>query len=118
MNENIRLFFEKYADDKELQNKLAAIQDPDEAFALVQSVQDGFTKEEFFSFIEQLNDNENRELDLEDMAKVAGGASGSLLSFVSEKVMSILSLDPQTATATVTDNQPLSMMSAIDKWVR
>lgn len=48
MNENIRLFFEKYADDKELQNKLAAIQDPDEAFALVQSVQDGFTKEEFF----------------------------------------------------------------------
>lgn len=52
------------------------------------------------------------------MAKVAGGASGSLLSFVSEKVMSLLSLDPQAATATVTDNQPLSMMSAIDKWVR
>lgn len=115
MNENIRLFFEKYANDKELQNKLAAIKDPDEAFELVQSVQDGFTKEEFFSFIEQLNDNANQELDLEDMAKVAGGVSGSIVSYVSEKVMSLLSIEPQTLTGTITDTQPVSMMSAIFK---
>ena len=77
MNENIRKFLEKAAQDSELAAKLNAIKTPDEAYALASSVQGGFTKEEFVSTMEQLKasaDNAS-ELTDEDISKMAGGTS-------------------------------------------
>ena len=75
MNENIRKFLEKVAQDPEIAEKLSTIRDADAAYALASSVQDGFTKEEFVSAMEQLKasaDN-SAELSDEDIGKMAGG---------------------------------------------
>ena len=45
MNENIKKLLEKVAQDPELSAKMRAIQDPDEAYKVASSLQDGFTKE-------------------------------------------------------------------------
>ena len=47
MNENIKLLAKKLSEDEAMQAKLKAIRDPDEAYALVSSIQGGITKEEF-----------------------------------------------------------------------
>ncbi len=49
MNENIKKFLEKAAQDPELTAKMSAAQNPDEAYKLASSVQDGFTREEFIT---------------------------------------------------------------------
>ena len=71
MNENIVLFLKQVEQDEALIAKLNAIKDPDEAYALAASVQDGFTKEEFISAMEQLNSG---ELSDDDLAAMAGGS--------------------------------------------
>ena len=78
MNENIRKFLEKLAQTPEIAAKLSAIKDPDEAYALASSVQDGFTKEEFISSMEQLRDSADNSAELsdEDIGKMAGGTIG------------------------------------------
>ena len=43
MNENIKKFLEKAAQDPELTAKMSAVRDPDEAYELASSLQDGFT---------------------------------------------------------------------------
>ena len=75
MNESIRKFLDKVAQDPEIATKLSAIKDADEAYALASSVQDGFTKEEFVSAMEQIRDSSENgaELTDEDISKMAGG---------------------------------------------
>ncbi len=75
MNENIRKFLEKLAKDEELQAKLAKIRDPEEAYKLAGSVQDGFTKEEFTAEMQKLYEEVTKDLSEEDLAKLAGGIS-------------------------------------------
>ncbi len=73
MNENIKKFLEKVSADKEIQAKFAKIRDPEEAYKLAASVQDGFTKEEFLTEMKKLYEESMQDLSEDDMAKVAGG---------------------------------------------
>ena len=72
MNENIKKFLEKAVQDPELLKKLSAIRDPDEAYKLASSVQDGFTKEEFITAMKELA-AANGDLNEDDLKKFAGG---------------------------------------------
>ncbi len=71
MSENISLLFQKVQEDEALAEKFKSITNPDEAYALAASLQDGFTKEEFISAMEQLNSG---ELSDDDLAAMAGGS--------------------------------------------
>ena len=70
MNENIMLLLKKVEQDASLAAKFKNAMNPDEAYALAASIQTGFTKEEFISAMEQLN---NSDLSMNDMAAIAGG---------------------------------------------
>ena len=70
MNENIMLLLKKVEQDASLSAKFKNATNPDEAYALAASIQAGFTKEEFISAMEQLN---NSDLSMNDMAAIAGG---------------------------------------------
>ena len=65
MNENIMLLLKKVEQDASLSAKFKNATNPDEAYALAASIQAGFTKEEFISAMEQLNNG--------DLAAIAGG---------------------------------------------
>ena len=54
MNENIKKFLEKVARDPELTAKMRAVQDPDEAYRLASSLQDGFTKEDYQALVSKM----------------------------------------------------------------
>ena len=75
MKEEIKLFLQKIAEDKELQHKMMECKSPEEAYAIASSVQDGFTFEEFVDTMTKLHDSmsQNAELTDEDLAKAAGG---------------------------------------------
>ena len=75
MKEEIKLFLQKIAEDKELQHKMMECKSPEEAYAIASSVQDGFTFEEFVDAMTKLRDSmsQNAELTDEDLAKAAGG---------------------------------------------
>ena len=88
MNENIKKFLAKVEQSPELQAKFDQIRDPDEAYKLAASIQDGFTKDEFISEMKKLYDEAIKDLSDEDIAKVAGGSTltgvlTALASFVS-----------------------------------
>jgi len=80
MNEKIKLFLEKAEKDEALAAKLSAIKNPDEAYALAASVQDGFTKEEFVAAMEGIR---NGDLTADDLGKLAGGANETAISGLS-----------------------------------
>ena len=71
MNEKVIQFLKKVEQDEALAAKFQGITNPDEAYALAASVQDGFTKEEFISAMEQINSG---ELSDDDLAAMAGGS--------------------------------------------
>ena len=71
MSENISLLFQKVQEDEALAEKFKSITNPDEAYALAASLQDGFTKEEFLSAMERINSG---ELSDDDLAAMAGGS--------------------------------------------
>ena len=71
MNESIKLFLKNVQQDEALAEKFKSITNPDEAYALAASLQDGFTKEEFLSAMEQINSG---ELSDDDLAAMAGGS--------------------------------------------
>lgn len=74
MNENIKLFLQKIATDSELAAKMQDLKTADEAYEFASSIQDGFTKEEFFEAMEKIKTAaEGQELSDEDLAKLAGG---------------------------------------------
>ena len=70
MNEKVIQFLKKIEQDEALAAKFQGVTNPDEAYALAASVQDGFTQEEFISAMEQIN---NGELSKEDLAALSGG---------------------------------------------
>ena len=74
MNESIKLFLKNVQQDEELAAKFKDITNPDEAYALAASLQDGFTKEEFISAMEQLNSG---DLSKDDLAAMAGGSQST-----------------------------------------
>ena len=90
MNESIKKFLEKLAQDPELIAKLSAIQDPDEAYRLASSVQDGFTREEFIAAMKELN-TANGELTADDLKKFSGGdvASAATVSGAASLMLSM-----------------------------
>ena len=73
MNENIKKFLEKLEQSPDLQAQFSQIHDPEEAYKLAASVQDGFTKEEFISEMKKIYEAEYEGLSEEDLDKVAGG---------------------------------------------
>ena len=73
MNENIKAFLEKVAASPDLQAQLSQIRNPDEAYKLATSVQDGFTKDEFVSEMTKIYEAQVADLSEEDISKVAGG---------------------------------------------
>ena len=73
MNVNIQKFLEKLSQDPELIAKMGAIRDPDEAYRLASSVQDGFTKEEFINTMKDIAALKG-ELSDDDLKKFAGGS--------------------------------------------
>lgn len=93
MNENVKAFLQKLVDDKELQARLSKVKNPDEAYEVAKSVQEGFTKEEFVAEMRKLKEKiaaskANQELSDEDVAQVAGGSGGDII----ESIASILSV--------------------------
>ena len=71
MNEKIKLFLKNVQQDEALAEKFKSITNPDEAYALAASLQDGFTKEEFISAMEQLNSG---DLSKDDLTAMASGS--------------------------------------------
>ena len=79
MNDNIKEFLEKIAEDPDLQARFSQIRDPDEAYAFASSIQPGFTKEDLWKTISSIRDTiENTPSD-EDLAKSAGGGRNDIL---------------------------------------
>jgi predicted ribosomally synthesized peptide with nif11-like leader len=73
MNENVKVFLQKVAEDKELQEQFKEIKDPDKAYELATSVQGGFSKDEFVEAMKDLKAKMSRDLSDDDLEKVAGG---------------------------------------------
>ena len=72
MNESMKKFLEKVAQDPELLAKMSAVQNPDEAYRLASALQDGFTKEEFITTMKDLA-AASGDLTNDDLKKFAGG---------------------------------------------
>ena len=70
MNENIKAFLIKLEKSPDLQAQFAQIRDPEEAYKLAASVQDGFTKDEFVSEMKKLYEAQVADLSEEDISKV------------------------------------------------
>jgi predicted ribosomally synthesized peptide with nif11-like leader len=83
MKEELKLFLEKLASDKDLQEKMQACKNPKEAYDIASSVQDGFTYEEFVKTMTQLRDESEKELTDEDLEKAAGGTISVIIMGVS-----------------------------------
>ena len=75
MNENIKALLEKVEADQDLQAKFSQIKDVDEAYDLANSIQPGFTKEEFITEMTRIKDAMEENLTDADLAKSAGGMS-------------------------------------------
>jgi len=101
MNENIRLFLEKLSADEELQAKISQVRDPDEAYAIASSLQDGFTKEEFVEEMTRLKAAMEESLTDEDLAKSAGGMSDSAAMTIGITAMTALSAASASAALAV-----------------
>lgn len=78
MKEELKLFYQKVAEDRELQEKMQSCKSPEEVYVIASSVQDGFTFEEFTEATAELYEQTTAELSDEDLAKAAGGADDSI----------------------------------------
>ena len=81
MNENIKVLLEKLSKDEATMAKLQAITDPDEAYALISSIQGGITKEEFIDTMKKVQGAGEGELSDSEVAAAAGGGvdTGSVI---------------------------------------
>ncbi len=88
MNENIAAALRKIVADENLAVKLQACADPDSAYAMVSSVESGFTREEFDSAMEELRASARSDTDVsdEELNKMAGGSDltmgGNIFTFL------------------------------------
>ena len=98
MNENIKIMLEKLIKDEETQKKLAATRDPDEAYAIASALHGGYTKEEFFTVMQAIQEQQAASLDEADLAKTAGGG---------EEILEIL----ETVTAVTCTGSAISLIS-------
>ena len=73
MNEDIKVFLQKLADDEALQAQFKAIENPDKAYELAANVQGGFSKDEFVEAMKELKSQMSRDLSDDDLEKAAGG---------------------------------------------
>ncbi len=84
MNEKIALFLKKIEGDEALAARFQGVTNPDEAYAIAASMQDGFTKEEFIAAMDAIR---NDELSDADLKSLAGGDAddvvGSILTSIS-----------------------------------
>ena len=85
MNENIKLFLEKMAEDQELQSRFSQITDPNEAYDLAISIQPGYTKEEFI---------ETEEDALDAVCELINCMNGLYASEKSSNGTSFIELEP------------------------
>ena len=85
MNENIKVLLEKLSKDEATVAKLQAIKDPDEAYALVSSIQGGISKEEFIDTMKKIQAAAEGELSDEEVAAAAGGSSSDVVSWLISK---------------------------------
>ena len=83
MNENIKALLEKVEADQDLQAKFSQIKDVDEAYDLANSIQPGFTEEEFITEMTRIKEAMDEDLTDEDMAKSAGGRADPFMVSVS-----------------------------------
>jgi len=84
MNEKIALFLKKIEGDEALAARFQGVKNPDEAYAIAASVQDGFTKEEFIAAMDAIRNNELSDADLESLAGGdADDVVGSILTSIS-----------------------------------
>ena len=80
MNENLREMMRIMAEDETLQAKMKAAPGPDEAYSVACSIHGGYTKEEFVSFMRELQDTASEgELSDDDLAAVSGGVSSLVI---------------------------------------
>ncbi len=98
-NENIRKFLEKVDKDPELQTKLAQIRDPEEAYELAASVQEGFTKEEFVTEMQKMYKAMLNDISEEDLGKIAGGVAGEV--FIGTVAASVSTVGTAIVTGSV-----------------
>ena len=96
MNENMKKFLEKAAQDPELLAKMSAVQNPDEAYRLASALQDGFTKEEFITAMKELA-AANDDLSDADLKKFAGGIDTEDIESVASSAMSSASISLSAA---------------------
>ena len=87
INEKIADVLRKITEDETLAAKMSAIQDPDEAYKLASSLQDGFTKEEFITAMKELA-AANGDLTDDDLKKFAGGDDTVYISIGVSYIMS------------------------------
>ena len=75
MNENLKLFLQKVAADKEIQAKMQSFDDIDEAYEYATTVQAGYSKEELEAVMAKIAKDSiiNDEISDDDLESVAGG---------------------------------------------
>ena len=75
MNENLKALAEKVMADDALQAKFAAVKNADEAYELASSVVHGFSKDEFVSFVKDMQSaaKAGGKLTDEELEQAAGG---------------------------------------------
>ena len=89
MNENIKKFLKKVSGDAEIAAKFSAIKDPDEAYKMASSLQDGFSKEEFVSAMDKLAAvASSGDISDEDLLKYSGGGTTELIVSLGTSAMS------------------------------
>ena len=101
INESLKQFLAKLAQDEELQAKMEAATSPEEAYAIASAVQSGFSKEEFVQVMSAIKNQNTEELSDDDLEKVAGGKADWRTHF---------SLDKYSHSRTVTE--PVNISSA------
>ena len=88
MNENIKKFLEKLAQDEQLAAKFNTCKTPEEAYAVAGGIVEGLSMDEFVAAMEQVKASFD-DLTDDDLKKFAGGGEDSDL--VAESLASVLS---------------------------
>lgn len=74
MNENLKQVLSKVGEMPEIQEKLKNAGSLDEVYEIMQSVQSGYTLDEFKAAMTELKEAKTEELSDEDLEGVAGGS--------------------------------------------
>ena len=100
MNDNLKLFLQRFYEDEALAARLGACKSEDEAYTLASSVQDGFTKEEFVETMSALNHaNNSGDLTKEDLRGIAGGLDEEDTIIISSASISATTIGAMGAAA-------------------